>query len=244
MSTDKLPAQPVTPATTLWKEGLWAGNPALVKLLGLCPLLAVSNNIVNGFGLGLATLLTLLITNAAVSLMRPIVLPAIRIPLYVLIIASTVTIIELLMQAWLPELHASLGIFLPLIVTNCLIIGRSEAFASRQELGSSIHDALAMGAGFLWVLVLLGGMRELLGQGTLFDQAHVLFGEQARQLSLQVFPADNGLLIALLPPGAFFALGLLLAGKNLIDARLARQSVHSHQPEPSSTEPLGSSRSN
>ncbi len=207
----------------LWREGLWSGNPALVKLLGLCPLLAVSNNVVNGFGLGLATLLTLLIANTTVSLMRPVVLPAIRIPIYVLIIASTVTIIELLMQAWLPALHASLGIFLPLIVTNCLIIGRSEAFASRHDLRSSLHDALSMGTGFLWVLVLLGGLRELLGQGTLFSQAHLLFGDGARQLALQLFSADNGLLIALLPPGAFFALGLLLAGKNLIDARSRRR---------------------
>lgn len=205
----------------LWKEGLWSGNPALVKLLGLCPLLAVSNNIINGFGLGLATLLTLIVANVTVSAMRTIVLPAVRIPIYVLVIASTVTIIELLMQAWLPALHASLGIFLPLIVTNCLIIGRSEAFASRHDLRSSLHDALAMGIGFLWVLVLLGGLRELLGQGTLFDQAHRLLGERAQGLSLQVFPADNGLLIALLPPGAFFALGLLLAGKNLIDSRLS-----------------------
>ena len=223
MTNDALnrPASP--PAASLWKEGLWTGNPALVKLLGLCPLLAVSNNTVNGFGLGLATLVTLLIANAAVSLMRPLVLPAIRIPIYVLVIASTVTIIELLMQAWLPALHASLGIFLPLIVTNCLIIGRSEAFASRHELRSSLHDALAMGTGFLWVLVLLGGMRELLGQGTLLDQAHMLFGEQARQLTVQIFSADHGLLIALLPPGAFFALGLLLAGKNLIDSRLTQR---------------------
>ncbi|ASJ70421.1 electron transport complex subunit E [Granulosicoccus antarcticus] len=211
------------PITTrkLWSQGLWSENPGLVKLLGLCPLLAVSNNMVNGLGLGLATLLTLVIANGAVSSLRSIVTPAIRIPLYVLIIASTVTLIELFMRAWLPALHAALGIFLPLIVTNCLIIGRSEAFASRHDLRDSLHDACAMGLGFLWVLVILGGIRELIGQGTLFDNAYLLFGESARFLTLHVFAADHGMLIALLPPGAFFALGLLLAGKNWIDSRRA-----------------------
>lgn len=204
----------------LWSQGLWFENPGLVKLLGLCPLLAVSNNVVNGLGLGLATLMTLLVANGCVSAMRSIVSSAIRIPVYVLIIASTVTLIELFMRAWLPALHAALGIFLPLIVTNCLIIGRAEAFASRQGVRASLHDACAMGLGFLWVLVILGGVRELIGQGTLFQDAAILFGERARHLQLQVFEADNGMLIALLPPGAFFALGLLLAVKNWIDQRL------------------------
>ena len=206
----------------LWSQGLWSENPGLVKLLGLCPLLAVSNNVVNGFGLGLATLVTLVVANGCVSAMRGIVNSAIRIPVYVLIIASTVTLIELLMRAWLPALHAALGIFLPLIVTNCLIIGRAEAFASRQDVRASLHDAGAMGLGFLWVLVILGGVRELIGQGTLFQDAAILFGERAHHLQLQVFAADHGMLIALLPPGAFFALGLLLAGKNWIDQRLPR----------------------
>ena len=207
---------------TLWSQGLWSENPGLVKLLGLCPLLAVSNNVVNGLGLGLATLVTLVAANVCVSAMRGIVSPSIRIPIYVLIIASAVTLIELFMRAWLPALHAALGIFLPLIVTNCLIIGRAEAFASRQNVRVSLHDAFAMGLGFLWVLVILGGLRELIGQGTLFNDAAMLFGEGARHLQLQVFDADHGMLIALLPPGAFFALGLLLAGKNWIDQRLLR----------------------
>lgn len=205
--------------SSLWQEGLWSENPAVVKLLGLCPLLAVSNNAANGLGLGLATLLTLVIANVTVSACRELLSNAIRIPVYVLIIASTVTIIELFMQGWLPELHASLGIFLPLIVTNCLIIGRSEAFASRQSVSRSLHDALAMGLGFLWVVVLIGGMRELIGQGTLFDSMTLLLGELATHWRVQVFDADQGLLIALLPPGAFFALGLLLASKNWLDHR-------------------------
>ncbi len=210
---------------TLWSQGLWSENPGLVKLLGLCPLLAVSNNVVNGLGLGLATLVTLVAANVCVSAMRGIVSPSIRIPIYVLIIASAVTLIELFMRAWLPALHAALGIFLPLIVTNCLIIGRAEAFASRQNVRVSLHDAFAMGLGFLWVLVILGGLRELIGQGTLFNDAAMLFGEGARHLQLQVFDADHGMLIALLPPGAFFALGLLLAGKNWIDQRLLRPHI-------------------
>lgn len=207
----------------LWQSGLWTENPALVKLLGLCPLLAVSNNAVNGLSLGLATMLTLIVVNTAVSALRPILINAIRIPIYVLIIASTVTIIELCTQAWLPGLHSSLGIFLPLIVTNCLIIGRAEAFASRQTVSDSLQDALAMGTGFLWVLVLLGSLRELVGQGTLLDQAYLLFGENATHWTIQLFNADHGMLVALLPPGAFFALGILLATKNWIDTRLQRK---------------------
>lgn len=202
---------------SFWHKGMWSENPALVKLLGLCPLLAVSNNAINGLGLGIATLITLVVANCLTSLLRPILLSSIRIPIYVLIIAATVTILELLIKAWLPGLHSSLGIFLPLIVTNCLIIGRSESFASRHTLSESLRDALAMGIGFLWVLLLLGGIRELIGQGTLLDEAHILFGEQALNWTLYVFNADHGILLALLPPGAFITLGLLLALKNKLD---------------------------
>lgn len=204
-----------------WHKGMWSENPALVKLLGLCPLLAVSNNAINGLGLGIATLITLIVANCLTSLLRPILLSSIRIPIYVLIIAATVTILELLIKAWLPGLHSSLGIFLPLIVTNCLIIGRSESFASRHILADSLRDALAMGIGFLWVLVSLGGIRELIGQGTLLDEAHILFGKQAENWTLYVFNADHGILLALLPPGAFITLGLLLAGKNKLDETLS-----------------------
>lgn len=208
-------------SSKLIADGLWNENPALVKLLGLCPLLAVSNSVINGFSLGLATLLTLVVANLTVSAMRPILISAIRIPIYVLVIASTVTIIELTMKAWLPALHASLGIFLALIVTNCLIIGRVEAFASRQPIKSSLIDAIAMGVGFLWVLVLLGACRELVGQGTLLVDVDLLLGAYSKDWSMQFFPADHGMLIAVLPPGAFFGLGLLLALKNWINQRLS-----------------------
>jgi len=206
-----------SPFTQLWRSGLWTDNPALVKLLGLCPLLAVSNNAVNGIGLGIATLLTLLVANTLTSMLRPILDNAIRIPVYVLIIATAVTVIELTMKAWLPGLHASLGIFLPLIVTNCLIIGRAEAFASRNPVRDSVHDALAMGTGFLWVLVVLGSIREMVGQGTLLDDVELLLGEHTRSWTIQLFDADYGMLVALLPPGAFFTLGILLALKNCSD---------------------------
>lgn len=203
-------------------DGLWHENPALVKLLGLCPLLAVSNTAVNGLGLGLATLLTLLVASTLVSLLRPVLQPAVRIPLYVVVIASTVTLIEFGLQAWAPSLHRTLGIFLPLIVTNCLIMARAEAFAARQPWQSATLDALAMGLGFLAVLFVLGMGRELIGQGSLFADAGLLFGRAGEALSVQLFPADQGVLLALLPPGAFIGLGILLALKRLVDARSER----------------------
>lgn len=202
----------------LAKDGFWSENPGIVKLLGLCPLLAVSNTLINGLSLGLATIVTLVISNTLVSSVRHHLPSAIRIPLYVLIIASTVTVIELLMQAWLPQLYISLGIFLPLIVTNCLILGRAEAFASRNPTRHAFVDALSMGMGFLFVLVILGGLRELIGQGSILADSAQLFGHMASGWPKRLFNEDHGLLLALLPPGAFIGLGLLVALKNKIDA--------------------------
>jgi electron transport complex protein RnfE len=210
--------------------GLWNNNPGLVQLLGLCPLLAVSGSIVNGLGLGLATTLVLAASNLTVSLIRGLVRPEIRIPVFVLVIASFVTAVELSMNAWFHELYRVLGIFIPLIVTNCAIIGRAEAFASRQPPALALLDGLAMGAGFTGVLVVLGGLRELVGQGTLFAGAHMMFGEAARGLAVTV--ADGGFLLALLPPGAFIGLGLLVAAKNVIDARLKRRPAAAPLGEP------------
>lgn len=204
----------------LWVSGLWGENPALIKLLGLCPLLAVSNTGINALALGIATLITLVVTSTLVSLLSDRLQYAIRIPAYVLIIATTVSAIELMLRASLPALHASLGIFLPLVVTNCLIIGRAEAFASRHRWQKACIDAAAMGIGFLWVLVCLGTLRELLGRGTLFADAHLLFGQSAVDATMQLFNDDHGLLVAILPPGAFLTLGCLLALKNAIDLRL------------------------
>ena len=178
------------------KEGLWKNNPALVQLLGLCPLLAVTNTVINGLGLGLATILTLVASNGIISMLRHQIPDEARLPVFVLIIASIVTAIELSMNAWFHELYLILGIFIPLIVTNCSIIARAEAFAARNPVTPSLLDGLMMGIGFTAVLVLLGGMRELLGQGTLFSQAHLMFGEAARGLTITVIDDYRGFLIA------------------------------------------------
>jgi electron transport complex protein RnfE len=208
---------------TIIKDGLWKNNPALVQLLGLCPLLAVTNTTVNGLGLGIATIATLLASNGLISLLRHQIPDEARLPVFMMIIASIVTIIELSMNAWFHELFLILGIFIPLIVTNCAIIGRAEAFAARNSVGPALLDGLMMGVGFTAVLVLLGGMRELIGQGTLFAQAELLFGEVGRSLSIVVFEDYRGFLMALLPPGAFIGLGLIVALKNVIDARIANR---------------------
>ena len=204
---------------TIWHQGLWQNNPGLVQLLGLCPLLAVTNTAINGLGLGLATLLVLTCSSAAVSLVRGLLMPEIRIPAFVLIIATLVTVVDLGLQAGLPELSRTLGIFVPLIVTNCTLLARAEAFASRQPLLPALHDALAQGVGFALVLIALGAGREMIGQGTLFAGADLLLGEWAAVLSVQILPQGSGLLLALLPPGAFIGLGLMIALRQFIIAR-------------------------
>lgn len=204
------------PYQKIWWDGLWHNNAGLIQLLGLCPLLAVSNTVINALGLGLATLLTLVACNLVVSLSRSLLRPEIRIPAYVLIIAAVVTMIELVMQAWFFELYQALGIFIPLIVTNCAIIGRAEAFASRNGPAKALVDGFATGVGFLAVLVLLGALRELLGQGTLLSGAELLLGDLGQQLELVLIPGYEGFLLALLPPGAFFGLGLLVAMRNVL----------------------------
>ena len=211
--------------THILKEGLWLNNPGTVQLLGLCPLLAVTTTVINGLGLGLATTLTLVASNVIVSLIRRLVRPEIRIPVFVLIIASIVTVIELAMNAWLHELYLILGIFIPLIVTNCAIIGRAESFASRHTVDRALLDGLAMGVGFTLVLVILGGMRELIGQGTLLAQAHLMFGEFGNQLEMILLKDYRGFLLAILPPGAFLGLGFLIAGINIINARREKRAA-------------------
>lgn len=203
-------------------NGLWHNNQALVALLGLCPLLAVSNTAVNGLGLGLATTLVLLLSNTSVSLIRHVVRPEVRLPVFVLVIASFVTAVELSMKAWFFDLYKILGIFIPLIVTNCAIIGRAEAFASKNGPARAAVDALAIGIGFTLVLFTLGASRELIGQGTLLSQAHLMFGEAARGWTIQ-FEGFRGALLAILPPGAFLGLGSLIALKNVIDHKRQQQ---------------------
>ncbi|RUO78016.1 electron transport complex subunit E [Idiomarina seosinensis] len=204
----------------LTRQGLWENNPALVQLLGLCPLLAVTASVTNALGLGLATLFVLIGSNITVSLVRQWVPQEIRIPVFVMVIATFVTIIQLLMNAYVFELYQSLGIFIPLIVTNCAIIGRAEAYASKNSVQKAAFDGLAMGVGFALVLAVLGAMREIIGNGTLFDGAELLLGDWAAQLRLELFQVDYPLLLAILPPGAFIGMGFIIALKNLIDAKL------------------------
>ena len=203
------------------KDGLWNNNQALVALLGLCPLLAVSNTMINGLGLGLATTLVLVLSNTTISFIRNWVRQEVRLPIFVLVIASFVTAVELGMNAYFHDLHAILGIFIPLIVTNCAIVGRAEAFASRNSVPRAIVDGLSMGLGFTAALVVLGAMREFIGQGTLLADIHLMFGDAAKNLTFSMGEDYNGLLLAILPPGAFFGLGLLIAVKNIVDNRRA-----------------------
>jgi Na+-translocating ferredoxin:NAD+ oxidoreductase subunit E len=213
-------------------KGLWSNNPALVQLLGLCPLLAVSSSVVNSLGLGLATLLVLTITNSVVSLIRKQVSDAVRLPAFVMIIAAAVTCTELLMKAFTYELYQILGLFIPLIVTNCAVLGRADAFASKNKLIPAAFDGFMMGLGFLLVLVCVGAVRELLGTGHLFADMHLLFGEIARDWQLNIFGKDYpNVIFALLPPGAFIVVGFLIAGKNSIDSMLkARAEANKSKP--------------
>ena len=204
-------------------QGLWKNNPGLVQLLGLCPLLAVTATVTNALGLGLATLLVLVCSNATVSAIRQWVPKEIRIPIFVLIIASFVTCVQLLMNAYTYGIYQSLGIFLPLIVTNCAIIGRAEAYASKNPIKQATFDGLMMGIGFALVLILLGAIREVLGQGTLFDGANLLLGDWAEVLRIEVLHLDNQFLLAILPPGAFIAMGFIIALKNMIDNNIKQR---------------------
>jgi len=213
----------MTHYTQIIREGLWHNNPGFVQLLGLCPLLAVTGTVINGLGLGIATTLILISSNVTVSLIRNIVPNEIRIPVFVLVIASFVTAVEMIIKAFYYDLYLALGIFIPLIVTNCSVIGRAEAFASKHPIDKALLDGLMMGIGFTIALVLLGGLRELLGYGTLFAQADVLFGEIAQGLTITLIEDYQGFLLAILPPGAFFGLALLIALKNLIDRKLEQR---------------------
>jgi len=203
-------------------QGLWKNNPGLVQLLGLCPLLAVSNTFINALGMGMATTLVLTSSNFVVALSRPVLREEIRIAIFVLVIAGFVGVVELVMNAYFYELYLILGIFIPLIVTNCIIIGRAEAFASRQPLWAATLDGFVMGMGFTLVLLLLGSMREIIGSATLFADAHLLFGEWARNMSISFGEDARGVLLFALPPGAFIGLGLLVAIKNMIDEKLSK----------------------
>lgn len=204
-------------------NGLWKNNPAIVQLLGLCPLLAVTGTVINGIGMALATTFVLVTSNFCVSLIRNITSNAIRLPVFVMIIAMAVTCIELLMQAYAYELFQILGIFLPLITTNCVILGRADAFASKNPILPSVLDGLMMGLGFGIILVLLGALREMIGTGAIFANMDLLFGAAASEWKLVLVDDYKQFLVAILPPGAFIFTGLLIALKNVIDNRAKQQ---------------------
>lgn len=201
------------------REGFWTNNPALVQLLGLCPLLAVTTSVVNALGLAMATLMVLVGSNTSVSMVRNVLPPAARLPAFVLIIASYTTCITLLMQAFAYELYLMVALFVQIIVTNCAILGRAELFASRQPVVPAALDGLTMGLGFGAVLTVLGALRELIGTGALFAGMELLFGPAAADWKLTLLPEYRGFLLAVLPPGAFIGLGLLVAARQYLDGR-------------------------
>ncbi|MEX0623716.1 MAG: electron transport complex subunit E [Saccharospirillum sp.] len=220
---DVTPAKSTATARELTQNGLWNNNAALVQLLGLCPLLAVTGSVVNALGLGIATMVVLVGSNTAVSLIRHYVPDSVRLPAFVMIIASFTTCAELLMQAFTYELYQVLGIFIPLIVTNCTILGRADAFARKNPVLPAMLDGFMMALGFLAVLIVLGGLRELVGQGTLFTNMDLIFGPAAASWEITLFPNYPDFLFAVLPPGAFVGLGLLVAVKNRVDAGIQKR---------------------
>ncbi|MFM9914075.1 MAG: electron transport complex subunit E [Methylophilaceae bacterium] len=201
------------------ENGLWKQNPGLVQLLGLCPTLAMTVSLVNGFSLGIMTALVMAASNASVSPIRRLVPTEIRIPVFILIVAALVTLIDLLMHAYFHELHGVLGIFIPLIVTNCIVLARVEAFAAKNPVMPSALDGFMMGFGLALVLALLGGIREIIGKGTLFSGIDLVLGASSKAWVITVLPDYHGFLLAILPPGAFIGLALLIAGKNWLEMR-------------------------
>ena len=219
--SDNTSETPKTDWARITRDGIWDNNVVLAQSLALCPLLAVTGTATNGLGLGLATAFVLVLSGLSVSVLRGIITPQVRIPVFVLIIAVLVTLVDLAMNAWMHDLHKVLGLFIPLIVTNCAILGRAESFASRNAPLPAMFDGLMMGIGFTLVLVTLGAIREIIGSGTLFANASMLLGDSLRWLEVTLIPNYRGFLLMILPPGGFIALGCLLAGKRLLERRLA-----------------------
>ncbi|MFK4752937.1 MULTISPECIES: electron transport complex subunit E [Oceanospirillaceae] len=204
----------------IFREGMWDNNVAMGQMLALCPLLAVTTSATNGLGMGIASLAVLLLTNIMISAVRGVISPQVRIPVLIVLIATVVTMVDMAINAFLHDLYKVLGLFIALIVTNCAIFGRAESFASKQPVALAAADALSMGLGFTWVLVAVGAMREILGTGTLFANASLLLGSHFAWLETEVIPHYSGILLAILPPGAFMALGFLIVIKRMIDRRL------------------------
>lgn len=203
------------------RNGLWDNNVVFVQMLALCPTLAVTSSITNGLGMGLATTAVLLFSNIIISSVRHLVSVEVRIPVYIVLIATLVTLVDMVLNAWAHELYKVLGLFIALIVVNCAILGRAEAFASKSGVAESALDGLMMGLGFTAALMLIGGVREVLGSGTLFANAHLLLGPAFAFLETTIVPDYKGFLLMILPPGGFMVVGLLLAAKRVMDQRRA-----------------------
>jgi electron transport complex protein RnfE len=208
---------------TIIRDGIWDNNVVFAQMLALCPLIAVTSTATNGLGMGLASLVVLVASNLIISMLRGIISNEVRIPVFVLLIATIVTLVDMGMNAWLHDLHKVLGLFIPLIVTNCAILGRAEAFASQQPVREATLDGLMMGIGFTIALVLLGAFREILGSGTLFADASLLLGQSFSFMEISFASDYRGFLLMILPPGGFIALGFLLVGKRLIDQRIEKR---------------------
>ncbi|MDD4881695.1 MAG: electron transport complex subunit E [Gallionellaceae bacterium] len=215
----------MTDYTRISRDGLWDNNVVFAQMLALCPTLAVTGTATNGLGMGLATTAVLTVSNVLISAIRKLVSPDVRIPVYIVVIATLVTLVDMALNAWVHQLYKVLGLFIALIVVNCAILGRAESFASKNAVLPSMVDGLMMGLGFTAALVALGGVREIIGSGTLFAQAHLLLGEAFAFLELTLIPGYKGYLLMILPPGGFLALGFLLAGKRVLDRRRAERAA-------------------
>ncbi len=224
----------MTDYARITKDGLWDNNVVFAQMLALCPLLAVTGTATNGLGMGLATTAVLVASNVLISALRRFISPEVRIPVYIVFIATLVTLVDMSLNAWVHELHKVLGLFIALIVVNCAILGRAEAFAAKNPVAASAVDGLMMGLGFTAALVAIGGVREVLGSGTLFANAHLLLGSAFAFLELKLIPEYKGFLLMILPPGGFMAVGFLLAGKRALDSRRTAKAETAAAPEPAS----------
>jgi electron transport complex protein RnfE len=213
------------------KDGLWDNNIVFAQILGMCPTMAVTSSATNGLGMGLATTAVLLASNAIISAVRDLISPDVRIPVYIVLIATLVTLVDVSLNAWAHDLYKVLGLYIALIVANCAVLGRAEAFAAKVGVGEAAMDGLMMGLGFTFALTLIGGIREVLGAGTLFANAHLLLGSAFAFLETTVIPDYKGYLLMILPPGGFMVLGFLLAGKRVIESRRAARAASAVVPE-------------
>ncbi len=211
-----------TPYRTIARDGLWDNNGVFGMLLGLCPTMAITTSATNGLGMGLATAVVMAASGMLVSMFRSHITQEVRIPVYILIVAAMVTLVDLAMNAWMHELYKVLGLFIPLIVSNCLPLARLEAFAAKEPVLPSLADGIFMGIGFTLALTAIGAVRELIGSGTLFADASLLLGPAFKFMELRIMPADSGILMMILPPGGFLVAGLMVVGKRMLDVRAGK----------------------